>query len=445
MRRSLLSLRKSWQFVVGLFVATLCLVGLLAPTTLAQIPQPSLCAARISPPALAGDNYPVYEVIKDLGVARTGPHDDCWRVTPLPRGTRARVVATATGPDRFKKTVPWSQLDYGAWIESSELQPSNGGAELAQLTSATTRISSETTELVFPLSRPVPIEVEQGDRTLSLTLHSTAGQLRSLTDSNKTKTWTAGSWLPLTNPVINSLAWQRLDNDSLRVNFQLKPKQQWGYQMSYQGNNLVLSLRQPPKLAYAFSQPLRGVRLVIDPGHGGQDSGAVGRFNGVTYMEKTLNIQLSQFLEQELQQRGAVVTMTRTTDVNPSLDDRQVVINQVAPALSVSIHHDASATGRVGAEGASIYWYHPQSRNAAAFLLDYFARNGNRPILNNNGVLRRSFAVARPSGAPAVLLEVGFMTSEREVTALAQTATQQRLAKVLADGITQWVVNQTTS
>jgi N-acetylmuramoyl-L-alanine amidase len=439
-------LQKSWQFLTGLFVASLCVVGLWSQTSVAQN-SASVCANDLVTPAIANLNsYPVYEVTKDLGVARVGPHDDCKRVTPLPRGTRARVVASATGPDRFKKIVPWSQLDYGAWIESSELQSLAVNLPLqSQLTSVTTRILPETTELVFPLSSPVPIEVQQGDRTFSLTFHNTNGAIRSLNEASKQQNWLANNIIKFTNPVIGQGSWQRAGAGDVRFNFQLKPRQQWGYQMRYEGNSFVLTLRQPPKLSYDINKPLKNLRIVVDPGHGGNDSGAASSFNGVSYQEKTVNLQLSEFLQRELQNRGAIVNMTRTTDVNPSLDDRQVIINRVAPALSISIHHDASASGRVGAEGASIYWYHPQSRNLAAFLLDYFSRNGNRPILNNNGVLQKSFAVARPSGAPAVLLEVGFMTSQKEITVLAKSATQQRLAKVLADGITQWIASQSAS
>jgi N-acetylmuramoyl-L-alanine amidase len=65
--------------------------------------------------------------------------------------------------------------------------------------------------------------------------------------------------------------------------------------------------------------------------------------------------------------------------------------------------------------------------------------------LNNNGVIEKSFALARPSGAPAVLLEMGFMTDAAEITELAQPATQQRLAKVLANGIQQWIVSRAIS
>jgi N-acetylmuramoyl-L-alanine amidase len=440
--QKLLSIRRqSWQILMGLFIASLCVVGWWSqPAVVAQ--TTNVCPNDLVVPVITNKaSLPVYEVTKELGVARLGPHDDCPRITPLVRGTKARVVATATGPDRFKKIVPWSQLDYGAWIESADLIPATAPL-VSQISTVNTRVLAETTEISFPLTGAVPVEVAQGDRIISLIFHNTNGTIRTLNEAGNQRNW-SGS-IALNNPVIDRANWQQA-NGQVRFNFQLKPKQQWGYRIRYDGNSFVLALRQPPKITTNISQPLKNVRVVLDPGHGGNDSGAAGSANGVTYLEKTLNMQVSNLLRQELQNRGAIITMTRTTDVNPSLDERQVIINQIAPALSVSIHHDASASGRVGARGGSIYWYHPQSQNLASFLLGYYSREGQRPILNNNGVIEKSFALARPSGAPAVLLEMGFMTDAAELTELAQPATQQRLAKVLANGIQQWIVSRAIS
>jgi N-acetylmuramoyl-L-alanine amidase len=449
MRRSIYAGRKPWQFLVGLFLSTLCLMGLWSsriaaqevPENIAQSQPPTtanVCPLSLVAPMVNNKgSFPVYEVIKDAGVARLGPDDDCKRLTPLPRGTKARVIATANGPDRKRQIVPWSQLDYGAWIESSELVAATAPVT-SQLSNVSTRILPETTEIVFPISSPVPVQVLQGDRTFSLTLHNVGNNnVPTLIQGTKSQKW--NGTVRFTNPVISKASWQRVGTDQMRFDFQLKPKQQWGYQLRYVGNSLVLTLRQPPKVVSNISQPLKGVKIVVDPGHGNEDSGAVGQANGNTYLEKNLNLQLSSLLQQELQKKGAIVTMTRSTDLNPSLDDRQVIINQTAPAMSISIHHNAADREAVG---TSIYWYQPQSQNLAATLLNYFAREGKRPILNNNGVIEKSFAVARPTGAPAVLLEVGFMTTPTEVSELAQPATQQRLAKVLANGIQQWVIDR---
>jgi N-acetylmuramoyl-L-alanine amidase len=348
--------------------------------------------------------------------------------------------------------VPWSRLDYGAWILSSELQLTNSVPVVARIANALeARTASETTDVIFPLTLPVPVQIVQGDRSLSLTFHNANGQLSALQEAGLRKAWNQNVAVQFAkaNPVLTQATWQNIGRNDVRFTFQFKPKQQWGYQMRYVGSNFVLSLRHPPKLTFTIGQPLKNVRIVVDPGHGSdldpngrKESGAVGKTAaGVEYKEKDLNLQVSQLLEKELVAKGAIVTMTRTRDLFLSLDDRQVIINRVAPAVSISIHHDATAPGR-GAVGASSYWYHPQSRDLAAFVLDYYARNGNRPILNNNGVLQKSFAVARPSSAPAILLELGFMSNQQELAELAQPAMQQRLAKILADGIAQWVLNR---
>jgi N-acetylmuramoyl-L-alanine amidase len=447
MWRSILGKRKYWQFAVMMFLAATCAISTVTWWPQTSVAQPDFCPKGIGlrPKAVVA-NAPVVEVIKELGIARTGPHDDCERVTPLPRGTRARVTSRATGPDRYKKVVPWSQLDYGAWIESSELNAISGSVPVqlqSRLEAVSTQILPETTEISFPLSSPTPIEIQQGDRTLSLTFHNTTAAIKQLTDAGKQQNWKASQNVAFSNPVLTQGSWRQIAPNKVKFDFQLKPRQQWGYQTRYAGNNLVLSLRQPPKLAGNIPQPLKGIKVLVDPGHGAVDPGAVGTAYGKTYQEKILNMSFSQILQKELQSKGAIVTMTRTTDINPSLDDRHNMVNRISPTLAISIHHDASTPGR--SRGASIYWYQPQSRNLAASLLSTFSKKGNRPILNNNGVIQKSFAVVRPSGAPSVLLEVGFMTDPQEVTYLSQPATQQRLAKVLTDGITQWVVSQATA
>jgi N-acetylmuramoyl-L-alanine amidase len=449
---------KSWFSIVSWFGITVAIVIGYSHLTLAQMPfptpgsQPAVCASYIQPvTSIDLSTAAIGEVVSELGVARTGAHDDCRRVTPLPRGTRAHIVAEGSGPDRYKKIVPWYQLDYGAWIEASEVQVLTTPIEtMATLDRVKFRSDAAKTEIVLPLSAPVPLEIQQSGGSFGITLHNTVNKivasapgngprltLENPTGKSQPIDWLANRIVNLDRGVVQRANWQLFGNNQLQLNLQLRSPQQWGYQMAYRGNNLVISLREPPKLSRNPQQPLQNLTVVVDAGHGGIDSGAIGRANGSTYLEKTVNIDLSTYLQRELQIRGARVVMTRTTDINPSLDDRQAIINQSQPVVSISIHHDAATPGR--SSGASIYWYHPQSQDFAASLLKYFSDKGDRPILNNNGVIYRSFALARPSIAPAVLLEVGFMTNPTEITDLAQPGRQQQLANVLADGIVQWI------
>ena len=80
--------------------------------------------------------------------------------------------------------------------------------------------------------------------------------------------------------------------------------------MRYEGTSLILSLRYPPTLSQD-PQSLQGVSILLDPGHGGQESGAIGP-NG--YPEKAINLLIAQKLAPLLRQRGATVYLTRETD-----------------------------------------------------------------------------------------------------------------------------------
>jgi N-acetylmuramoyl-L-alanine amidase len=449
-----MKLRK-WLSIASLSIVTIAAILLashssFAQEKIAQAPQPEVCNDQFAPIAAAElADAPVGEVTSELGVARTGAHDDCLRLTPLPRGTRARIVSESQGPNRFKKIVPWYQLDYGAWIEATEVNVLSVPVSTQATLTGTPQLTADATktEFILPLGTPVPLQIQQTDRSLGITLYNTKGKISQLNIQNpkgkpQQLPWVANKLTQIPTTGVINANWQNLNLDRIQINLQTRSRQQWGYQMAYRGNNLVVTLRQPPQLSRNPQQPLQGLTVVVDAGHGGTDSGAVGKAFGQTYMEKTVNIQISEYLQQELQKRGAKVVMTRTTDVNPSLDDRQVIINRTQPVVSISLHHDAGTPGR--ASGASIYWYHPHSQNFAAFMLDYFSKNGHRNILNNNGVIQRSFALARPSTAPAVLLEVGFMTNPPEITDLARPQRQQELAKVLANGISEWLLSRSS-
>ncbi|MFP3386448.1 N-acetylmuramoyl-L-alanine amidase family protein, partial [Tritonibacter sp. SIMBA_163] len=87
--------------------------------------------------------------------------------------------------------------------------------------------------------------------------------------------------------------------ETVQYTFHLKSDQQWGYNLRYEGSNLILSLKHPPTAQSV--QPLAGMRILVDPGHGGEELGAKGPTG---YPEKAVNLKVSQLLQAELEQRG---------------------------------------------------------------------------------------------------------------------------------------------
>ncbi|MDK2410149.1 N-acetylmuramoyl-L-alanine amidase [Aphanizomenon sp. PH219] len=361
---------------------------------------------------LSPTQLPVAEIASESGVTRTGSSTDYSRLTPLPKGTMASVTA---------KDGEWLRLDYGAWINNKETKIIPGAvAPQTVIRSVGYRQLAEATEIRFPLETAVPVSVEQGNNAFTLTLYNTIAQTDTIRlDDNR---------------LISRLGWQQVSPTQIKYTFNLKNLQQWGYKLRYDNTTLVLTLRHPPDLKNSNRLPLSGIKIVLDPGHGGKESGASGPTG---YLEKDVNLIISQLLRDELVKRGAKVVMTREDDRDVSLGERQVIINTEEPAIAVSIHHnslpdngDAEKT-----KGFGTFWYHPQSHSLAIFLQNYVVKKLGKPAY---GVFWNNLALTRPHAAPAVLLELGFMSNPYEFEEIVNPQAQKKMANTLADGITEW-------
>ncbi len=355
----------------------------------------------------------VIEVTADNGVARTGASTNYSRLTPLPKGTRARVTG---------KEGAWLRLDYGAWIKAEETKtiPANSPTQ-SLIRSITSRQVANTTEIIFPLQVPVPVSVNQADDSFTLTLHNTTAQTDTIRLDD--------------DPLIKRLDWQQTKENEIAYTFQLKTDQQWGYDLRYEGTSLVLALRHPPKVSNNKQLPLSGMKILLDPGHGGEEDGAKG---STGYPEKTINLLISKQLEQELSKLGATVLLTRTKDVDLGLKERMEIIQELKPDLAFSIHYNALPDNgdAENTQGISTFWYHPQAHDLAISMHDHLVRSLNRP---SYGVFWNNLALSRPQIAPTILLELGFMINPWEFEWITNQKEQEKLVKAIAQGIVNWV------
>ena len=356
----------------------------------------------------------VAEVTADAGVARTGPTTDYSRLTPLPKGTRASVTG---------REGEWVRLDYGGWIKASEVRILAGAVPPRSLIrSIRSRQVDGTTEVIFPLQVPVPVSVQQGDRSFTLTLYNTTAQTDIIRLND--------------DPVISRLDWQQVAPGQLQYTFNLKSQQQWGYSLRYEGTSLVLSLRHPPRVSSTQnSKSLAGIKILLDPGHGGpEDTGASGP---TRYPEKNVTLIMSKLVREQLQARGATVYMTREEDKDVSLQDRVTMIDKLKPAIAISIHYNSLPDhgDAQNTQGMGAFWYNAQAHSLAVFLHNYIVSKLGRP---SYGVFWDNLALTRPTTAPAVLLELGFMSNPVEFEWVTNPQEQPKLAEAIADGITQW-------
>ena len=379
---------------------------------------------------LSSSNIQVAEITAIAADARTGASSDFSRLTPLPKGTKAIVTG---------KQGDWLRLDYGGWVrknmtklDSAEPLPpsivrSINTKRVVNKANQTDNQNNVWTEVTIPLEVPVPLAITQGDRVFSFTLYNVIAQTDTISIDP--------------DSIINKLEWLQTEPNKVTYTISLKPKQQWGYKVRYQDSNLILSLKHPPILAIdtsSNSQPLQGVKILIDAGHGSaEDLGARGPTG---YPEKDATLITSKLFQTELQNRGAKVIMTRTDDADVLLEPRVDKINQEEPTLAISVHYNALPDNgdAINTSGMGSFWYNPQAQDFAKFINAYVVKKLNRA---DYGVYWNNLALARPTVAPSVLLELGFMINPVEFEWIIDPQQQKLLAKTLADGVTEWILN----
>jgi N-acetylmuramoyl-L-alanine amidase len=352
----------------------------------------------------------VAEVTAESGVARTGASTDNSRLTPLPKGTQATITA---------KEGEWLRLDYGGWINSKETRILKSAVPPTSIIrSVRARQIPGATEVVFPLQVPVPVSVQQGEKSFTLTLYNTTAETDIIRLDD--------------DPLISRLDWQQVAPKQVQYTFNLKNAEQWGYKLRYDGTSLVLTLSHPPKRGE--DAPLKGIKILLDPGHGGKELGSRG---ATGYPEKDINLLMSKLVRQQLIAKGATVYMTRETDIDVGLGDRAAMIDKLDPAIALSIHYNALPDGgdAVNTKGIAAFWYNAQAHSLALFLHNYLVQKLARP---SYGVYWNNLALTRPTSAPSVLLELGFMINPTEFEWITNAQEQQKLAKAISDGVTEW-------
>lgn len=173
--------------------------------------------------------------------------------------------------------------------------------------------------------------------------------------------------------------------------------------------------------------------VVIDPGHGGRDPGAIG-IGGL--QEKGIALAISQQVAAILTQQGIQVVMTRDGDYFIDLDPRVQLAEQVNADLFISIHANAINLSRQDVNGFETYYYSDAGLRLARAIHNNVLQTIDH---RDRGVRRARFYVLRNTSMPAVLVETGFVTGNVDVYNLSDPAWQQRMANAIAQGILQYI------
>jgi N-acetylmuramoyl-L-alanine amidase CwlD len=173
--------------------------------------------------------------------------------------------------------------------------------------------------------------------------------------------------------------------------------------------------------------------VCIDPGHGGEDPGAV--CNDVE--EKVVNLEISLRIRPLIEAMGYKVVMTRTTDVTLSLQERCDIANNARADIFVSVHNNAYMTTSEGTE-TFCYYDSEEGRRLATLIHNQVVK---RIQLTNRGVKEAGFYVLKNTDMPAALLEGAFITNPEEAEFLQDPEFQQEIAEGVAEGVHKYLID----
>jgi N-acetylmuramoyl-L-alanine amidase len=191
--------------------------------------------------------------------------------------------------------------------------------------------------------------------------------------------------------------------------------------------------------------------IMLDPGHGGKDSGAENK--SLKVKEKQMTLDLALKLKDELEDRGYTVLLTRNKDTFIELDDRPDFANKKCADLFISLHFNASEDEKV--HGAETYILPPYGQPSSS------GNDGGDAVLPGNkhdawnviagyyvqkeltrnvgtedrGLRRARFVVLRPLRCPGMLIESGYLSNSAECYKVASASYRSRLAKSIADAV----------
>ena len=174
-----------------------------------------------------------------------------------------------------------------------------------------------------------------------------------------------------------------------------------------------------------------GIKVVIDPGHGGYDTGA--SYGG--FEEKNINLVISEKLKTLLEASGITVFLSRDDDSFLSLAERVEITNVIKPNVLISVHANALETSR-GIRGVETYYWTPQSQKLAFYVHKSILGNLKIP---DHFIRRARFYVIRHTSSPAVLAELGFLSNRDDRQLLTSLTTQDQYAKALSGAILRFL------
>lgn len=240
------------------------------------------------------------------------------------------------------------------------------------------------------------------------------------------------SKIDFSNSIFSRAEWKKNKSDYTLRLYLKKAGGAYGWFAEYDSSdNLVFYFLNPAVISVKNGvADLTGINVFIDVGHGGNDSGAIGKLNGTTYYESNMNLNLAKAVKKELEAMGAKVTLSRENDVQLRSVDVMQKIRDAKADIAINIHHDSG-----GSRGCGVFYYNPTS---------FLAANSIKNSISSINLYSRTYMKwhvyygARVMHCPVVLTENGFMDSAADLGIITNDAQNQKRAKAIADGVANY-------
>jgi N-acetylmuramoyl-L-alanine amidase len=222
---------------------------------------------------------------------------------------------------------------------------------------------------------------------------------------------------------IKNVFYEQLEDEIFRITIELKHAQHWGHSIYYKGNTLVIKIkRQPQDLS------LNNLTIAVDAGHGGTNTGAGGPTGS---SEKMLTLAVSLKLQKVLEQQGAKVIMTRTTEKFFDNKERILFYRDSVPDLLISIHLNSSGDP-IRVKGTSSFYRYIGFRNLSNAIHKRMLELGVNDQGNNGSF---NFMLNSPVEYPNALVETLFLSNPEDEMKILDENFQQQIAEKIVQGI----------
>ncbi len=335
---------------------------------------------------------------------------------------KARIVVTS---DNAEKYIPIYSADAQSllFINSDKLNHTDLVGDVSNINKVFVRkIDSKTNELILSFTSPVVHSIIRNDNLLSLFMFN----VKSYNEQDIIKTLNNTYYRPFTLSLLPKIG--------VKATMPIEKNDIVNIEQSVDGKAIKIlitkgtSEKAPEKPITTKKETTKG-KVVIDPGHGGSDYGAIRE--GIN--EKDITLDVSQRVASILKSKGYKVALTRADDTYVSLQDRVDFAEKETPEIFVSIHvNSAVATEPMGIE---THYYHDYSNNLAKVIHNHMMKEIDS---KDRGLFKSKFYVINHTTMPAVLVEMGFLSNEQERAELITEKRKQKTAKAIAEGIIEY-------